>query len=46
MQKSPPPFIWASPEEKNMLDCESLVPFNPYTLARDRSDDSRAEASG
>lgn len=24
MQKSPPPFIWASPDEKNILDCESL----------------------
>ena len=22
MQKSPPPFIWACPEEKNILDCE------------------------
>jgi len=22
MQKSPPPFIWAVPEEKNILDCE------------------------
>jgi hypothetical protein len=23
MQKSPPPFIWACPEEKNILDCMS-----------------------
>lgn len=22
MQKAPPPFIWAVPEEKNILDCE------------------------
>lgn len=22
MQKAPPPFIWACPEEKNILDCE------------------------
>ena len=22
MQKEPPPFIWACPEEKNILDCE------------------------
>ena len=22
MQKSPPPFIWACPDEKNILDCE------------------------
>lgn len=21
MVKGPPPFIWASPEEKNILDC-------------------------
>lgn len=39
MQKSPPPFIWASPEEKNMLDCECLVsrlgrtlPAGVYTM--------------
>jgi hypothetical protein len=25
MQKSPPPFIWAVPEEKNILDCECGV---------------------
>ena len=25
MQKSPPPFIWAVPEEKNILDCEYEV---------------------
>lgn len=24
MQRSPPPFIWASPEEKNILDCELM----------------------
>lgn len=22
MQRAPPPFIWACPEEKNILDCE------------------------
>jgi hypothetical protein len=29
MQKAPPPFIWACPEEKNILDCElmNLVPL-------------------
>lgn len=27
MQKSPPPFIWACPEEKNILDCGSGSSF-------------------
>lgn len=26
MQKAPPPFIWAVPEEKNILECELLPP--------------------
>lgn len=33
MQKSPPPFIWASPEEKNMLDWHFIIrgpPDSPY----------------
>lgn len=29
MQKSPPPFIWAVPEEKNILDCECRVRSAP-----------------
>lgn len=27
MQKAPPPFIWAVPEEKNILDCEWPLTF-------------------
>lgn len=23
MQKEPPPFVWAAPDEKNILTCES-----------------------
>ena len=38
MQKSPPPFIWACPEEKNILDCESrcndLLPSEVLTWTR------------
>ncbi|TXT13698.1 hypothetical protein VHUM_01065 [Vanrija humicola] len=33
MQKSPPPFIWAVPEERNILDCECSCrgpPDTPY----------------
>ncbi|WWD21265.1 hypothetical protein CI109_105749 [Kwoniella shandongensis] len=33
MQKSPPPFIWASPEEKNILDWHFIIrgpPDTPY----------------
>jgi hypothetical protein len=44
MQKSPPPFIWACPEEKNILDCMSgpdplleLCPCSFRTLG-DRAD--------
>jgi hypothetical protein len=27
MQKSPPPFIWAVPDEKNILECEHFISF-------------------
>ncbi|XP_006462225.1 hypothetical protein AGABI2DRAFT_71166 [Agaricus bisporus var. bisporus H97] len=34
MQREPPPFVWAVPDEKNILTCESIVrgpPDSPYT---------------
>lgn len=35
MQKSPPPFIWACPEEKNILDCELDKGISPsYQLTQ------------
>lgn len=38
MQKSPPPFIWACPEEKNILDCMlSTFPLDPLTDWFDRA---------
>ena len=28
MQKEPPPFVWAAPDEKNILTCEyTLLPI-------------------
>ena len=38
MQKSPPPFIWACPEEKNILDCVLLTfPLDQLTDWVDRA---------
>ena len=28
MQKEPPPFVWAAPDEKNILNCESSCGFH------------------
>ena len=28
MQKEPPPFVWAAPDEKNILNCECLMRYH------------------
>lgn len=31
MQREPPPFVWAAPDEKNILTCEYLHLFSRET---------------